>query len=264
MKELKVGKSTDISQYPNKEEINIIACHRTYKTRPFYITPVYSVEKDMMMKGLVEIPESVVKRSDFSIDEGMNYPINNNDRLVLYKNDKDEYFVNKHFLLYNLLLVVPEVAESSSKIKQGTSYFYIDNPEQEAVSKISIKRLIRKANSYIENSTTEDWVDMLYYFGKNPMDMTKNIIESKVNDLCDEKPMEVVSYFENKTKSERTVFVKKCLSYKLLTKDRNGYIMYDNTSIGFGEDAAANFLYEEQNDKIFSALRGALDFKTGK
>lgn len=260
MKEIKVSnKSYKEGESFTIEEVNVVAVQKMYKTRPFYATPIWFKDKSKHLFGLVPVSKPLMDSSGFELSVNQNYVVNNNDKLKLRKNDKGEYFVDRDFLLYNLYLIQPEIAANFAEVQKGRHFFYLNNVEQAAVESVSKKKLVGKAYAKLAESSVKDWSDMLYFFGRNPLNYSSAVVENMVYTLADEKPQSIVDFFEKKEYSDRIVFVSKCLTHRLLTKDRNGYIQYDRTNVGAGDEEAANFLYDEKNDKIFSALRGALD-----
>jgi hypothetical protein len=267
MKEIKVSKNAidhpEPGEYAGKEEVSIIAVQRTYKTRPYYATPIYNNDLNDHVFGLVKVPEEVKRKCSFKIEKNINYLVENNQKLTLYKDDKGAYIVNRDFLLYNMFLTLPEIANSKDEVRKGTTLFYLHNAEQIAIDTVAKYKLVGKATFLLGESTIKDWSDMLYFLNMNPFNYSANIIEGKVYQTANDEPEKVIEFFEKRSQSDQVVFVNKLLANGLITKDRNGYIMYDKVSIGHDAISATHFLYDKQNDKIFSALKGSLDAKEG-
>ena len=245
------------------ETVSLVGVTKLYKSRPYMATPVYEEAKKLFHYGLVDnIPTKIIDQikssTGFSIEKNKTYAMNNGDTLTLYRY-KNEYVVNRDFLLYNLYLIQPAVAASEAEVKKRVHVFYLNNAELNAQEDVRRRRAVSKAYAALENASMKDWSDMLFFFGMNPLLYSSNVVEQRAFQKAEEMPEAVSSFFASKAANDRIVFVNKLLSHKLLTEDRNHYIMYDNQSIGSGVDGAANFLYEPANDRIFSALRGALD-----
>lgn len=245
------------------ESVSVVAVNKMYMNRPFYAVPIWSQRHQRYMFGVVDIKQADMSKAEYVIDKETSVPINNGDVLRLYVNNKGEYLINRDLILYNLLLIQPEIAPSKSEVKNGTTLFYINNIERQAAVNTSIRRKVASAYAKLGQSTTSDFQDLLYFFNLNPKSYTMTVIESKCYDYAETQPDAVLAFFDKRQFSDRIVFVKKCLANKLLLKDKNGYILYDNIGIGLGEEAAANYLYDQANDRIYTALRGSLDALEG-
>lgn len=245
------------------ENVSLVAVSKMYKSRSFYAVPIYFNELKRRLKGAVVLSPKEMELANMVIEDDGLYVINNGDRLRLLKDKQGAYIVNRDFVLYNLYLIQPEIAPSSAEIQPTKHLFYLNNTESLARANAKKKRLTGKAYAHIDGASVKEWSDMLYYFQFNPLNYSAEVVESKAYDLAETQPAKVVEFFENRTNTDRIVFVQKLLAHKLLTKDRNGYLLYDSVGIGLGEEAAANFLYDSKNDKIFTALRGALDAREG-
>jgi len=256
MKEIKVSKN---GKAVTEEHVSIIAIQKTYKNRPYYATPIFDSGSNTILLGKVHLDEQLMKAAGINIVVNNNYIVQNNDKLKLLKDKDGAYIVNRDFILYNLYLIQPVIAESLSEVRKGTHFFYLNNAEVVADEENTKKRLIGKAYALLTEASMKDQSDMLYYFNLNPLDYSAAVVENKAFAKADEFPEKVIDFFVKRDVADRYVFVNKLLKHKLLFKDKNGYIMYDRTSIGFGEDAAVSFLYDEKNEKIFTALRGTLD-----
>jgi len=265
MQELKVSKKkVTVSTLENNEEftqenVSVIAIARGYKTRPFYATPVFDATMNRHRMGLVDLTPLQCSEAGITIEINKNFIVQNGDKLKLFKDKEGAYIVNRDFMLYNLYLITPEIANSQSEIRKGTHFFYMNNAEAIAIQSVTKKRLTGKAYAKLEESSMKDWSDMLYFFGINPLNYSASIVSAKAYDKADEVPEKVIEFFEKREFTDRLVFVNKLIFHKLLTKDRSGYLQYDKVGIGLGEEAAVNFLYDGKNDKIYSALKGTLD-----
>lgn len=265
MQELKVSKKKVSNITPEtekdftRETVSVIAIHRGYKTRPFYATSVFDNKIQRNRLGAVDLTPAQCSEAGIVVDTNSLHIVQNGDQLVLIKDKENAYVVNRDFMLYNLYLVTPEIANSQPEIRKGTHFFYMNNAEAVATESVSKKRLTGKAYSKLEESSMKDWSDMLYFFGVNPLNYSAAIVTGKVYDYADQDPQKVIDFFEKRDLNDRLVFVNKLVFHKLITKDRAGYLMYDKVGIGLGEEAAANFLYDGKNDKIYSALKGTLD-----
>lgn len=262
MKEtIKVSKA---NQRKNPEEfttesVSIVAISKMYKDRPYYALPIWNQRKSKFMYGAIELENSDMVNAGFELKPDSSITVSNGDVLNLKLNNKGEYIVDRDFILYNLLLVQPEIASSKDDVKHGTSLFYMNNIDRQARSNAVTKRLVAKAFAKLGDCTMSDYHDLLYFFNMNPRSYTAAVVESKCYDFAETQAAKVVEFFEKRQITDRIVFVKKCLANKLLTKDKNGYILYDSIGIGAGEEAAANYLYDQANDRIYTALRGSLD-----
>ena len=261
MKDLKVNRKVDAA-VASTETVNIIAEQRTYKTRPFYVTPIYDAET-RTYAGLNIFSKEDMEKANFIVKENESYMLQNGDRLLLPKDNKGQYILCRDLILYVIYSSVPEIALSRAEYKKGIHYFYLNNIERNAVIEVSKKRIVGKAYTKLSEASMKDMSDMLYYFGLTPLEYSAEVIESKAYGFADDSPQKVLDFFERRSVSDRLVFVNKLISHRLVSKDRNGYIMYDKVGLGNDVESAANFLYDERNDKIFSALAGALDVKEG-
>lgn len=261
MKDLKVNRKVDTA-VASTETVNIVAVQRTYKTRPYYVTPIYDSET-RTYAGINMFSKEDMEKANFFVKENENYILQNGDRLNLPKDNKGNYILCRDLMLYIVYNAVPEIAKSRAEFKKGIHYFYLENIERNAVIEVSKKRLVGKAYNKLSDSSLKDMSDMLYFFGLTPLQYSAEVVESKAYGYADDDPDKVLYFFEKRAIADRDVFVNKLISHKLVTKDRNGYIMYDKTGLGSDVQSAANFLYDEKNDKIFSALAGALDVIEG-
>lgn len=250
-----------------KELVRVMACNKVYKLRPYMPTLIFDTKLQMYRNGVEQLTDkqlSVLKdKYSLDINKGNNLVLQNMKQLVLYKDETGAYILDKDFAMYNLLLIQPDVAASANEVIPGTSVMYLDNFEKEASSQVSVEKLKYRAMEQIMKCTPQDMIDLLFFFNQNPMNMSQNIIEKNAISLKDTRPAEVIKFFEKKEVSDRVVFVNKLLAAKLLTKDVHGVIMYDKEALGVGSEAASAYLYNEANDRIFSALKQSLEATKG-
>ena len=257
MKDLKVNRKVD-AEIAETETVNIVAVHRTYKNRPYYVTPLYNNET-RSYAGLDIFTQKDMENANFTIKANEGYMLQNGDRLTLPKDNKGQYILCRDLMLYVIYSSIPEIAKSRAEYKKGVHFFYMDNVERNAKVEVSNKRLIGKAYNALAEASLKDMSDMLFFFGLSPLMYSSQVVEKKAFGYADEEPQKVIDFFASRAESDRIVFVNKLISHRLVTKDKNGYIMYDKIGLGSDVLSAANFLYADANDKIFSALKGALD-----
>lgn len=269
MKEiLKISKKININlENCTKETVRIMAVNKVYKVKPYMPTAVYDTTKRKFITGVVELSDAQAAKikNDHGIvfDKNCNIVYNNMDVLTLYKDEAGAYIFDYDFAKYNFLLSQPEVAASNSEVIPGTTIMYVDNYEREASNEVSKEKTKFKAMQKLMECTAQDWADILFFFGSNPINMSATLVEKNALALKDTRPLEVIAYFDKKEQSDKVVFVNKLLANKLLDKDVHDVIMYDGQALGVGAVAAAAYLYDEANDRMFSALKQALEATKG-
>ena len=248
----------------SKEEVTFHAIKAMYKRRPMFITPVYDENYGDYRYGLADVSRAMIDAAGTNIlpEYTSQMQIRNMEKIVLKKTKDGKYIPDKDFIKWNLALLQKEVAHSKGEVSPSKHNFFINNIEAEAKVNVDKRKTVIKASAKVADLNSEQIVDMLYFFGYNPRTMSMLVQESTAYGLVDERPEDILSYFERSTESNRITFIKKLLSAKIVNKDANGLITCSLGTLGFGEEAAAAFVYDEKNDKVFDSLTNALENKT--
>jgi hypothetical protein len=246
-----------------EERVKIYAVNKKYKDKPFLVTAVTDNKTRSLLTGQEHLSQAELSKSELVIDPNDHYMIRNSDELVLRRDAKGKYELSRDYALYCLLQVVPEVASSRSEVVSGTHLFYMENLEKEAEKKLSTYKSQGLASAKIaELATLSDMIDMLFYFGESAVNVSSARAESKVYELAHTRSQEVLDYFNKKEESRRLVFIRKLLHYRIIVKQANGYLVYGDITLGANDNEAANFVFDNKNDKVFIPLKDQLDKAT--
>jgi hypothetical protein len=260
MKKEDISIAAKNSKAVSTEIVTVYAISPLYKRRPLIISPIYDENINGYRYGLADIDKGKLEQEGFNTGMNDSYQLKNMDRLTLKKDKDNKYLLTNDFVRYNMALLNPEVAHSKAEAVAGVHVMYMHNVEMEAKAEVDTRKTSIKATAKIANITDEQMKDMLYYFGLKPSEMSVTVRESNCYRLVDEKPLMVIEYFESKD-SSRIVFVKKLLAHGIIKKDANGLITSSLGTIGFGDVAAAAYIYDEKNDQIFNSLTELLNTK---
>lgn len=235
------------------EEVKIYAVSKKYKVKPFYSVAPWNTNKGMYITGQENLTPEQLAKEPLIIDPLKNIPINNNDTIKLSKKG-GEYINDAEYVKYRYLLNIPEIAHSKKEVN-NTHFFYLDNREAEAVKELSISKL--RASAYAKMAdlvSLSDIRDMLFFFGENATNYTQTRGEQALYKKCEENPKAILKYFEDSELNKKITFIKKCLSYGLLKRTENNYLMYGSVMLGANEVEAAAFVYDEKNNNIYVPL----------
>lgn len=243
-----------------EERVKIYAVNKKYKEKPFLVTAVTDNKTRNLLTGQEHLSQAELNRSELVIDPNDHYMIRNSDELILRRDAKGKYELNRDYALYCLLQVVPEVAASRSEAISGTHLFYMENLEKEAEKKVSVSKSRALAYAKVaELATLSDMVDMLFYFGEAASNASAKRAEAKIYELVESRSQEVLDYFIKTEESRRLVFIRKLLHYRIVVKQSNGYLVYGDITLGSNDSEAANFVFDNKNDKVFIPLKDQLD-----
>lgn len=241
------------------ETVKIIAINKKYKEKPYFMCMPYDNKLNKCVNGLEDISPLMISKMELVPKEEDTFPIQNNMEFKLEKNDKGNYLLTRDYALYKLALVDPNIANSRAEAT-NKHLFYIENFEKEAEQIVSVSKAKAQAGGKVaELVSLKDMYDVLFYMGKNPSSLSQTRAEGELYKLVEERPKDVLEYFNKIEHSRKIVFVKKCLSYGFLKKNSNGYIQYEDNTLGANDDEAASFLWDEKHSSIYEPLKDMVD-----
>lgn len=251
-------KAEIIAEGPIVEKVKIFAINKKYKEKPFLVTAVINAQTGEYITGQEHLTKTQRASSELVIVPEENYMIRHNDELRL-KRTGDKYELNRDYAIYCLLQVVPEIAKTRTEATSSRHLFYLENYEKEAEQVVSVSKLRAKAYALVADKVSlEDMADILFYFGAAPSNMTQTRAEARIYELVEERAEDVIEYFTNATKARKLVFIRKLIHYGVLSKQRDGYIYYNDQLLGATEEEAGNTVFEKDNDKVYQALQDQL------
>lgn len=165
-------------------------------------------------------------------------------------------------LQYAVLKADPLVATTSEELKKSNVFQYTLIEERDEAESINNSRsaISRAWALYDKISADETKLkDVLYMYGHDPKSTEIEIVRKQVGDYVESNPKKFVSIMEDNSLQER-VFLIKLIKKGVLTKNGigSGYnapLYYKDILLGTGLDEAIAFINEEENQKIFIALK---------
>jgi len=234
----------------HKRLVKIIAVDRRYKSTPYPYVPIFDGDLNTYltgqhidnkipetrgnlttaeMKGDVQLSSEKADRFPFVINPLNEYPIINGMILDITK-EKGKYLNPRDGALYNMWKNHGyKIAMSRISVKKGYDFFYIKDEYEEATIAVSTDDLIYEAMKLIKEKTNvgnyADIAMLISYRVKGFFLNTENkpevVIQSKLLQVCKEKPAEVIECFKKSAEEELQVL--KYAKYNIIQKRGNDF-----------------------------------------
>lgn len=256
--------------------VRVISLDKRYRQEPYPSCASFDTTTDTYLTGQHIVPgnentvnnlttnemlgkEKLIKakqlRFPYVINPEHRIPIMHGARLILSKDNSDTYTHPKDVALYNYIMLQPYVAPSKEAYIKSRHYFYIEDKEVEAETRVNKRNLRFNAEKLIRENTAigkmSDVAEMLSYsiknFNINADNLTKTQIEDLLYKTCDKHPEEVIKCYSDDSKEDMHVI--KLIKQKILKKTNDG--IYDGSKfIGMTLGDVKVFMGKPENENF--------------
>lgn len=192
------------------------------------------------------IPEDL----DIEVKDGTTFDLNN------------PYERNKWECIKNSDLIVPSRGAKDSKgnliidgdkMRYGTAELYVDIPGEESEKKVSTRKLITKAWSYIEKDSTNGVLTKCKLLGKIMNNAPFSDAQDFLYQRAQSKPLEVIELYESSDTALKLMLIDG--KEKGAIRKKDGLFVYGETILGATDDAVMLFFKTPANKRIVDMLK---------
>lgn len=152
------------------------------------------------------------------------------------------------------LLIDGEKAEGKTHARYGFAELYVEKPDQEMERKVSKRKLIHDAETYIYEDSAEGRMTKARILGRNMKGATDNEIIDYLIDIANKVPSKIKNIYTSSTLGLNILLID--AKDKGVIHIKNKYYMYgDDTILGVTDDAVIVWLGSPKNAKIVERIR---------
>jgi len=264
---LKPGRRVKI--VPRQKSENMWSGFVRYKQCKDYISP-YIDKKGNLYTGLDRDQEIAMEKL-LRKDEGeltKESEFWNDFAVIMTNKDKElDLGIASDLLCYNFLLGHKNVANSWDEYNEGKwpeAKYVITDDEKDAVIENRKNEIKLKASILFSNLSYEQKTSLLKLYTNNLItdNVSEAVISSRLFKEMENDPEKFVSFVEDKN-LDLKLFIKQCVSLKILRKNRQAYY-YNDDMIGNDEQDVIDYLNDPQNQGFLIGLKKDVELKTKK
>lgn len=163
-------------------------------------------------------------------------------------------------LMYKVLLAHQQVANSEAeKHDSPWAEYVLTSLEQEAKANNAKNKLEKKANKVYYNWNTDEMVDFLKVYGKNPGSKASvDFIEDTVHNIIKDNPKAFLAIVEDPDYKMK-LFIQNSVSQKVLLKEGSKYLLQGGDVLGYSLEDTIKYLSKPENQEIYVNLKNRLE-----
>lgn len=245
----KVGQKYFIQPCRDKKTKRLPDCVKKVNSRGDMI-----MTDDERNSGKVFIPEN----RTFTVEDGTTFDLS------------DEYQKAEWDSIKNCLLIAPSryskdengnylidgtIGKNSTHQRYGVAELYIYKPAVESKSRVSRKKRIHEASSFIlDDDGIDGLVKHAKLLGKHMSNMPASDIEDYLLQIAEKDPEKIINIYRGSDSTLRLLFIDALDKHVIYSKNKL-YIYGDNIVLGATDEAVITFMKEASNKKIVELIR---------
>jgi hypothetical protein len=155
--------------------------------------------------------------------------------------------------IVNWLIYSPVIGTTREKVHEQRVDFYIDMPEQETRSKISIHNKRMNAYNYVQGLTADDQRNVCKILGIYSEGFSGNDVEAQLFELANENPESLLNVKNDRDFEVKILFY--TLKEKGLIKNENGVFLIAESIAGTSIESALGWLKHSDNAALVEILK---------
>lgn len=144
-------------------------------------------------------------------------------------------------------------------LKPMASYVLI-NEDLEAQEKNKYNKVKRTAIVEVDSMSLNDMIKCLRIFGVKSDNVSRDVIEAKVNEIAETQPQKFLDLWVNNKNKEIEYIIKEAISKNAIRKNRNVYY-YGSDIIGRSIDETVAFMNSKANSDVKMAILNEIEYK---
>ena len=155
-------------------------------------------------------------------------------------------------------LIDGTVGWNSKRPRYGVAELYIDRPGYESVQRVTKKKKIHTAASFVidDPKGSEGRLLMARLLGKNMSNMPDADVEDYLLSVAEKDPDKIISLYTGGDTNLRLLFIEAKDKKVIYVKDKL-YLFADNISLGATDDAAITWMKDPRNAQTLELIRKA-------
>lgn len=137
--------------------------------------------------------------------------------------------------------------------KYGTAELFIDVPGEESERSVNRRKLIMKAQRFIEEDSVDGRLTKCKLLGKNMRYAPSSDVEDYLYQLADKSPNRIIDLYTNGDTALRLLFIE--ARDKNVIRKKNGVFIYGETVLGMTDDAVIAFFKIPSNKAVFEEIK---------
>lgn len=139
------------------------------------------------------------------------------------------------------------------KSRYGKAEIFVDVPGEETERSVNKRRLITRANTYIENDSFDGRLTKCKLLGKNMRNAPSSDVEDYLYQIAEKDPNKVIDLYTNGDMALKLLFID--AKERNVVRKVNGLFMYGETILGATDDAVLTFFKTPTNKKILDLVK---------